>query len=172
MEAVSLLYGVVRKFEIAFITLFAGFLISRIIGKIVKRMLAETELNRVFAVRGASSASEIIGSTVEGVLYLVTVIVVFKQLGLGKFVLYLTAILFIILIISLVFLAVKQLQNVFAWFVLRSFLNRNLGKKVQIGDLDGKLESVNLIESCIIGSETFFVPHAYSLTHIKKIRED
>lgn len=172
MGAVSLLYNAVRNFEIAFITLFVGLLISRIVGKIVKRLLAEAELNKLFAARGAKSINEIVGSTVEGLLYFVTVLIVFQQLGLTKIVFYLILILLVTILGILIFIGFKQFQNIFAWFMLRPILNKKLGKTVEIGDIKGKLQSISFVQSRVKGAETFLIPHAYSWKKLKKIREE
>ncbi len=174
MEAVSLFYGIVRNFEIAFITLFTGLLISRLVGKVIKRMLAEAELNKLFAAKGARTISDILGSTTEGLLYLVTVLIVLKQLGLTNLVFYVIMFLLAIFILFFVFLCLKQAQNILAWLMIRSSLNKNLGKIVHIGDITGKLESVGLFQSRLNSTETFLVPHAYSWKHnirAKRTRE-
>ena len=173
MAAINFLYDAVSKFEVAFITLFAGLLISRLVGKIVKRMLAETELNKLFAAKGANSISEIIGSSVEGLLYFVTVLIVFKQLGLAKFMIYVFVLLLVILVIYLIFITILQLQNVLAWIKLRSFFNKNIGKVVRIGDMKGELLSVNFLRCQLRGEEFFSVPHEYTLkNNPKKILKD
>lgn len=172
MNVLNIAYTAISKFEIAFITLFAGLLVSRIVGKIVKRMLIEAELNKLFSTR-SKSINNIIGTSVEGFLYLITVIIVLQQLGFSFFIFYLGLIIVALVISIVLTLAVKQIPNLIAGIWLRNSFSKLVGRKVRVGDINGKLESFSLLQSRIKGAELFLVPHFYSWKNkLRKIRAD
>ena len=159
-----------RKFEIAFITLFAGLLVSRILGKIARRLLAEADLNKLFAAKGARSISDILGGTIEGILYLVTAGIVLQQLDLAVIVLQVVRIIVVILGLLLLFFAAQQFPNVLTGLLMRRSMEKNKGKRVRINQLEGELEHVGLFNIQIKGKETMLIPNVYAWKKIKKIQ--
>ena len=145
MDPVAI-WQLVRIFEIAFITLFVGLLISRIIGKTARRMLAEAELSKLFAAKGARSIGDIIGGSIEGLLYLVTGIIVLQQLGLAHIVLNAGIILLLLLAAIIIFFAVREIPNLITGFLMKKNVERLAGAQVQVGSIEGKLKNAGLLD--------------------------
>ena len=167
MDTVAV-WQLVRAFEIAFITLFVGLLVSRIIGKAARRMLAEAELNKLFAAKGARSISDIIGGTIEGLLYLVTVIIVLQQLGLTVVVLHVGIVLLILLVTLILFIVGRELPNVIYGLLMKNNVHSLMNSLVKIGTVEGRLESAGLLGLHVQGKEKFCIPYSFAWNKLKK----
>ena len=151
------------KIEIGLIIFFAGFVIAKLVGRLLKRFLAEAELNRILESAGFKPLSNVIAVIVEYFIYVATLFVILQQFGLTKLVLGIIVVLaFIVLALSF-FLAVRDfVPNVVAGFFLRKRMKPLLQKYVQIGSVKGKLVSFGLVGSILKDKEHYYVPHLYA----------
>lgn len=163
-------WHLVRLFEIAFITLFVGLLVSRIIGKAARRMLAEAELNKLFAAKGARSISDIMGGTIEGLLYVVTGIIVLQQLGLAIVVLHTGIVVLVLLGALILFFAAREIPNLITGLLMKSTVEKLMNSPVRIGTIEGRLERAGLLDLQIKGKDRFKVPYSFAWKKLKKAR--
>ena len=159
------------KMVVALITLFVGFIIAKLAGLLTKRVLHEAEINRVLATAGMK-LDEAIGRLVEYLLYVITLLVILNQFGLTKLVLGILITLAIALMAFSLLLAIKDfVPNAITGLFIRKKLKSNLGKKVKIGMVTGKLVHVGVVQSVVKDGGEHHVPHLYtSKENITKIR--
>ena len=163
-------WQIVRAFEISFITLFIGFLVSRIIGKAARRMLAEAEINKLFAAKGARSMSDIIGGSIEGILYLVTIIIVLQQIGLATVVLHAGLVLLALVAALLLFFTLREIPNLAYGLLMRKSVTRCKDLPVKVGAIEGRLESAGLLSINIVGKDAFHIPYSFAWKKLKRKR--
>ncbi|VVB81381.1 Mechanosensitive ion channel [uncultured archaeon] len=163
-------YTVVEEFltkiEIAFIVFFAGFLIAKLSSRILKKFLAEAELNRILESAGFKPISNSIASIVQYIIYTATLFIILQQFGLTKIVLIIIVILAFLVIAVSFLLAVRDfVPNVVAGLWLRKKLKPHIGKNIKIGNVKGKLKRVGIVSSIIEDREEYHVPHLYASKH-------
>ena len=168
MELMSALQWAYDTFAVAIIILLAGFIIAKIAGKAVKRILAEAELNKILAKAKFTPMSDAIGGIVEYALYAATLLVVLQQLGLANIILWVAGIIAVIVIILSLTLTIRDfIPNVIVGLFIRKKLQAKLGKQVTLGMISGRLEQVGIVASIIRNSDEQYVPHLYSTKYLK-----
>jgi hypothetical protein len=160
------------KISIALITLFIGFIIAKLAGKIAKKVLAEAELNRILTAAGFKPLSDAFGIIIEYFIYAATILVILQQFGLTYVVIgIIIAVTAAILLISLLLAIRDFIPNAIAGLFIRRKMKKLLGKKVQVGKIRGRLESVGIINSTIRDKDEHCVPHLYaSRNEITRLR--
>ncbi len=167
MGLMTVFQEIYDKFAIAIIILLAGFIIAKIAGKIVKRILAEADINKILAKTKLTPMSDALGGIVEYALYLATIIVVLQQFGLANITLWIIGTIAIVVIIFSLTLAIRDfIPNAIAGLFIKKRLNANLGKQVKIGMISGRLEHVGIVASTIRNSDEQYVPHLYTSKYI------
>ena len=150
---------VLSQFEIAFITLFTGLIIAKIVGKIARWVLLQAELDQISA-----GISDALSEIIKYVLYAVTLFLILQQFKLTKPVFF--VLLFAITAIFVVLVLVALLDfilNAALGLYLRSKLKRFKGKRIQIGLVSGVLTSIGPVDCVIKDKEIFVVPYKYVL---------
>lgn len=166
-------WKVVSKLEVAFVTLIAGFLIARLVGKIVGFVLKEAELNSILESAGFHPWNVEVGLVVERLLQGVTLIVVLQQFDIARVVLELLgAMVGILLLIGLILSVRNIAPNLAAYLLLRKKLKSILGESVSVGSVSGKVVKVGFVRTWLEDTDVFVVSHRYALKNgIKPIRE-
>ena len=163
MALISTLHTVFTKISMALLTLFIGFIIAKLAGKIAKRVMAEAELNRILVSAGFKPLSDALGIIIEYVIYAATILVILQQFGLTTIVLSILAVMAAIIILFSLLLAVRDfIPNAVAGLFIRKKLKRLLGKRVRIGNITGKLEHIGIVRSTIRDKDEHCVPHFYT----------
>lgn len=154
------------------ITLFAGFLIAKLTGKLVKRIMVEAELNRILTKAGFKPLSDSLAHVVELLIYFATILIVLQQLGLTTIALGILSLLAILLLGFVLFLTVKNfIPNAIAGFLLRKELHQHLKKRVRIGTVKGTLSHAGIVASTLQNKDEHSIPHLYTSKHkIKPLR--
>lgn len=167
MGFVAILQWIYSTFAVAIITLLAGFIIAKIAGKIVKRVLANVELNKILAKAKFTPMSDAVGGIVEYALYFATFLVVLQQFGLAHITAWIIGIIAaVVIIFSLTLTARDFIPNIVVGLFIRKKLNAKLGKQVQIGIISGKLVHVGAVNSIIRNKDEYCVPHLYATKYI------
>jgi hypothetical protein len=171
MAIMGILQQWLGKIIVALITLFVGFIIAKLAGLLTKRVLHEAEINRILTTAGMK-LDEALGRLVEYALYVITLLVILNQFGLTKLVLGILITIAIALIAFSLLLTIKDfIPNAITGMFIRKKLHANLGKKVKIGMVTGKLVHVGIIQSVIKDGGEHHVPHLYtSKENITRIR--
>jgi len=134
---------------IAIIILLIGFIIGRILGRITQKILKEIELNKILKRAHVNLALEqTLGHVVTYFVYFVTIITALKQLDLQTLVFDLIAIAALIVIIISILLAIKDfIPNAISGFMIYQKGIIKEGDKIKIGDLEGKVKKISILET-------------------------
>jgi len=164
--------NVLNTITVALITILVGFIIAKLASRIAKRVMKEAELNRILAKAGLRPFSDTIGSLIEYLLYMATLLIVLQQLGLTTLVLGIIIIIAAIVIGFILLLAVRNfIPNALVGIFVRQRMKRYLGKKVRLGSITGRLEHIGIVASVIKNADEHSIPHLYaSKQKIKPLR--
>jgi len=167
MMWINVLYQISRNIASAFIIVFAGFVLAKLLGKLTKRILAEAELNRILKKTGFKPISNKIAKTTEYLIYALTILFALQQLKITTIVLGILLTITISVIIFSIILTCKDfLPNYFAGFTVKKKLAKKIGKHITIGNVKGTLQHIEIVGSTIQSDEKYYVPHKYTLTKI------
>src|SRR3989344_5907168 len=162
MDLVAI-WSVVSKFEVAFVTLIAGLLIARLVGRLVGFILKEAELNAILKSAGFHPWSVEVGIVVERLIQAITVIIVLQQFDMARFVLEIVGlILGVVLLVGLLLSVRDVVPNLVAYVLLRKKLLKVKGTAVSIGHVSGRVEKIGFLRTILSGKEKFVVPHKYA----------
>lgn len=141
--------GFLEFFELAFITLIIGFLAAKLVHKIVRWIVVEFKLG-----------FKLLPTFVEQVLYLVTLVVVLVELGLGRFLLGLL----LFIIAGILFWFLLGIKDVVSNLLALRFVSLNLtpGRNVQIGSVSGSVKRIGWCSTIITNGEEHSIPHIYT----------
>ena|SRR3989338_3967546 len=152
-----------------------GFVIARISGRVIQKVLFELELNKlVEKVTGSMyDVEELIGAIVTFFIYIVAIIMAFNQVGLTMPILNtISAVIILVVFISML-LAVKEIMpNIFAGISIHK-KGFKAGDKIMIHGTKGKIISIKLTETRIETKEgdMIYIPNSLLMrSEIKKIR--
>lgn len=172
MDWLTWIHAVSGKLAIASIMLFAGFLIATLAGKLVRRVLAEAELNRILVKAGFTPASNTIAVVVEYLIYVITLITVLQQFGLARIVLWVLGVAVAVIVVVSFLLTIRDvLPNLVAGLFVRRRLKSFIGKKLSLGSVSGKLERIGVVASVVRDGDEHHVPHVYTLRRLKRLQE-
>ncbi|MBD3259357.1 mechanosensitive ion channel [Candidatus Woesearchaeota archaeon] len=156
--------GIVLDVLVAVMILLFGFLLGRFLGKLVTKLLHEIELNRILKTAGIKLPLERpIGNFVSYVIYIAAVVMALNQFHLATYVLYIIVVILVILTILAVLLAVKDFfPNIFAGISIYREGKLKAGDFIKVGSTEGKVVSVNLIETKLLNEygDTILIPNS------------
>ncbi|MBI4145978.1 hypothetical protein HY489_01425 [Candidatus Woesearchaeota archaeon] len=144
-----------KRLEVAFITLFAGLVIGAVVGKVLKRVFFEFEIDRI-----ADGLSSVLAGMVEYLLYAITVLLVLQQFSLTRPVM-ITVVLFASVFVIYVFLGefLDVVPNILAGLLVRGRVSSLLGRKVHVGRISGVVKTVGWRGFWLKDKKLFFVPY-------------
>lgn len=171
MALMELIRQLAGKSIVALVTLLIGFIIAKLAGRITRRILSEAEINRILATEDMK-LDKAISRLVEYVIYAITLLVILQQFGLTKLVLGIIITIAVVIIGFSALLAIKDfIPNAITGLFIKRKLKQNLGKKVRIGIVTGKLVHVGIVESVIQDKEEHHISHLYtSRQNITQVR--
>ena len=135
----------------AVIILLIGFIIAKLVGRLIQRILHEAELDSLLKRAGAKVSFEMALSHIaEYFVYFMTIIFALNQLGITTVVLYILAIAAIGVLIISVFLGMRDfIPNFMAgWYIHRKELIKE-GRQVKINGVSGKVVKLSLLDTRI-----------------------
>ena len=150
-DAVAYLGPVVNNIITAIIILLIGFIIAKLLGRLVQRVLHEAELDNLLKKAGAKVSFEMaLAHITEYFVYFITIIFALNQLGITTFVLYALAFGAVAVLIISVFLGMRDfIPNFMAgWYIYRKDLIKE-GRNVKINGVQGKVVKLNLLDTRI-----------------------
>ncbi len=159
----DLILNVINEIAAAIIIVFVGFIIAKLAGKIAKRVMAEAELNRILKTAGFSPLSDTIGKMIEYIIYILTILAALQSLGLTEIVSAILILAAIAILSFILILTIKEfIPNAIMGIILRKKIKQYLGKKVQIGEIEGKLERIGIVSIIIKNGDEHSLPHTYT----------
>ncbi|HLC56428.1 MAG TPA: mechanosensitive ion channel domain-containing protein [Candidatus Nanoarchaeia archaeon] len=162
---------------IAIFILLIGIFIGRAISNLTKKVILEFEIDKLIK-KGIGlrlSIELLIPAIVKYVIYITSIIFAINQLNFAEniYIILLSILAFSIVLMML--LALKDsLQNISAG---SSIIKKGLikkGENIKIGNIEGKVESIDLSETKIItkDKETLFIPNSYFKNNILLKKKD
>ncbi|MBW3002692.1 mechanosensitive ion channel family protein [Candidatus Woesearchaeota archaeon] len=135
----------------AIIILLIGFIIAKLVGRLIQRILHEAELDNLLKKAGAKVSFELaLAHIAEYFVYFITIIFALNQLGITTFVLYVLAIGAITILIISVFLGLRDfIPNFMAgWYIYRRDLIKEK-QNVKINGVSGRVVKLSLLDTRI-----------------------
>ena len=126
-----------------------GFAIGNILGKIVYKLLKEIEINKILKkITGIKlNLDHIISNTLSYSIYFLSVVAALDQMGIANTILYLISGTIIIFILLSFFIAIRDfVPNLVAGFYLYSKEKLKEGSKIEINNIKGTLEKIDLLQ--------------------------
>jgi len=149
----QVLSNVYLNFAVAIIILLAGLIIGRLVGRFIHRILREVELNRLLRkTTGIKFAvDEIIANFISYLIYFIAIIMALDQLGVATAVLKIISIAIILIIVASIILGVRDFfPNILAGIFIAQKRLISKGDKVRIGDIEGNIIEINIMETRIV----------------------
>lgn len=151
----------------AVVIVLIGFLIARIVGLLLRKLLKELELNRLAARTGVKMPLEqAIPSFIEGAGYVITVIYALNSLGItvpAFYIIFLTAA--AAAIISLLL----GLSNFLPNYMARRKLNLKAGQQVKVKGIKGRIKKISLTATILESQgEIFSIPNRIVARELKR----
>jgi small-conductance mechanosensitive channel len=161
-QVLSSLY---TNFAVAIIILLAGLIIGRLTGRFIQKIFEEIELNKLMRkTTGIRFAiDEIISNFITYFIYFVAIIMALDQIGVATTVLKIISIAIIIIIISSIILGIRDFfPNILSGIFIaqKRFLSK--GDKVKVGDIEGEIIEINIIETRIMTKrgDIIYIPNS------------
>jgi len=169
----SSIEGFLFNLSTAILILLLGFVIGKISGRAISKILHQFELNKILKSAGMKRSVEgLIGSFTGYLIYFIAIILALNQLKIASIVLYIILITIIIILIISFLLSVKDfIPNLFAgMFIYRHGLIKE-GDRINVTNTTGKVVHISLIETQLETSEgdIVFIPNSI-LTKNKVIK--
>lgn len=141
-----------------------GLVIGRFLGKLIKRVLHELDLNKTLSQKGIQSPVEqIISNIVQYLIYFIALIMALNQLGLTSRVFHIILILVLLLLIAFLILTIKDfLPNLMAGMFLLRRKHIKPGDKITVENIKGVIQEIDLIETKILtkSNDIMIVPNS------------
>ncbi len=152
-----------NKIVIFFLVLFVGFLIGKILGRLVRKVLADLKADsharHVFGWK--LSVERGMSGLVQGIVYLVSVIIALNAVGLTTVVLEIILTVLLVAILLSFLIAIKDIiPNAASGVTLRQKLRP--GMRVTMDDAAGVVKEITILETVIEtkGGDTIVIPNA------------
>ncbi len=136
----------------AVIILLVGFILAKLFGKVVQRVLHEIEVDKILktATRIDVKFEGWVGTFVTYFVYFTTIIMALNQLHITTTVLQMLSAAVIIIFIISVILAIKDfVPNTFAGFYIYRNKFIEEGETIRVKGIEGKVIHINLVETKI-----------------------
>jgi small-conductance mechanosensitive channel len=150
---------------VAIIILLAGLIIGRLVGRFIQKIFEEIELNKILRKTTGIrfSIDEIISNLVTYFIYFIAIIMALDQLNVATTVIKIIFLAIIIIIIASIILGVRDFfPNILSGIFIaqKRFLNK--GDKVRVGDIEGEIIELNIIETRIVTKkgDVIYIPNS------------
>lgn len=161
---------------VGIVILLVGFGAGILAKKLVLRILKEIELNKIMTKVGITYNLEKWISTIFSyVVYLVTIVIFLRKLGLDSVVLYLILGGVLTLIILTFLVGLKDvIPNFIGWLYLQRNERIKEGRKVDIKEISGTIEKIGWLETEIKtdNDDILYVPNCLFLKSKHRLKQD
>ncbi len=136
------------RFFIAILIFLLGFIIGKVIGRFVLKVLQEIKFNdfikKTLGVK--VDAESIISTFLSYVIYFLALIAAMEKIGVANIILYIISFLLVSMLLISFFLAIRDfVPNFIAGIYLFSRESLKKGAVVEIGDINGKFQQIELL---------------------------
>lgn len=144
--------------------LLIGVVIGNFLGKLTRRILQETELEKILKKSGIIFPLEqILGSLVKYIIYFFALVMALNQVGLTATVFNTLLIIILILIAISIVLAIKDfVPNFIAGILIHVKYKLRKGNKIKVRNVEGTISEIDMIETKIItnSNDTIWIPNS------------
>lgn len=145
------------------ITLFIGVIIAKLAGRLVKRILAEAEINRLLKDSGLKAIDQRVANIIEMAIYAITGLMILQALGWTQIALGIVIVAAALSLAAFIFLTMRTfIPNWVQGFSVRKELKKKIGQDVRIGTIKGNLLEVKPSYSIVKEREKIYIPHRYT----------
>lgn len=168
--------GFMTNIVIAIVIILIGFIIGRILGKLIQGILHELELNKILEKAGLNiSIEELLGHLTSYFIYFIAVVMALNQIGITTIILNILIGAFIVIVIISLILAFKDfIPNMVAGIFIHQKRFINIGDKIKLNDIEGRIIDINLVETQIEtkDKDIIYIPNSLlTKKNIIKIRK-
>ncbi len=159
----ELYIGIATKVIVVLAILLIGFVIGRLLGKLVQKALHGIGLNSLMAKMGVGFSLEaLFGNIVAYIVYFTTILIALNKLGLTTTILHILAAGIITLAILLVIISLKDtLPNIFAGFLIKQKNLIKEGDTITVQGKQGKIKKITLTETLMeTKKEDIYIPNS------------
>jgi len=154
------------KVVTAVIILLVGFVIGRIAGKLILKLLKEIDFDKTIKKTTGyeGSTARIISRSLSYLIYFLSILVALESLGLSAFILNMILLAIIMIIVISFLLAIKDfIPNFIAGFTVRRNNLFNKGDKIKVGSVEGKILKISLLDTHVVTpkKDLVVVPNSY-----------
>lgn len=168
IEFIKSKYGIyeliVDKLIITLIILIAGFIIGRLVGNFIRKILSELEINNIvkLSTKAEFPIDEWIGKTVTYVIYFLAITMALAHLGISSTVLMMIAGTVLVIFLIAFILGIKDyVPNLIAGIIIQKNKPFKVGDEIKVNDTKGKVSRIRLIETEINrGNDLIFIPNS------------
>jgi small-conductance mechanosensitive channel len=140
------------KLLVAILFLLIGFILGRLVGKFLLRILKEVEVNKLVydTFRVKLNADHLISTIVTMVIYFLALVAALEQIGIANTLLYILSLAIIVVAIVSFFMTVRDFfPNLMSGFYLQTNDKLKDGAHVEIDDIKGELVHIDLVHTII-----------------------
>lgn len=161
---------VVNSFFVALIILFLGFIIGRLVGKFIKKLLSDFDVDSLMrnALDVRFPLTDVISAVVTYLVYFVAVVMALDMLGVATQVLTVISLGVIALLVVLIILGIKDfIPNAIAGLSLHSRKFVAVGDVISVDTMRGRVAAITLVETQIKTSsgDLICIPNSYLMRH-------
>lgn len=169
------LQGTINNIAAAIIVLLIGFIIGRVLSRIVLKALHEAELNRFLKKANIKfPLEEFISRAVEYIIYFLAIVMALEQLGLSLFALYLIAATALAILVIAFVLGIKDfVPNFIAGVRLHQKKHFKEGDTITTGTVTGKVKDLGLLETKLTTKkgDIIHIPNSHLLKFELKVKK-
>lgn len=164
------------KIAFAVLTFLVGFIIGKLIERVVYKVLSEIELNKTIKnIAGFRiNADHLISQILAYTIYFLALVAALEQLGLANTVLYLISGAIILIILFSIFLTLRDfIPNFTAGLFLYRKEQFKKGTIVEIGDIKGEIKHMDLFQLKIQTKkgDVLFIPNSMVIKSKIKVKK-
>lgn len=153
------------RMGLAILIFLAGFIIGNILGKVIYKLLKEIEINTILKnLTGIKlNLDHLISNIISYAIYFLSLVAALEQLGIANTILYLISGTIILFILISFFVAIRDfIPNLVAGFYLYSKEKLKDGCKIEINDIRGTLEHVDLLQVKVLTKkgDIIYIPNS------------
>jgi len=159
----------INKLAVAIAIFIFGLIIGKIVGKLVRKFLKNLKIDNYAKKHSLIkfSIERFFEGVVSIIIYISFFIIALNYLGITSFLLNaLSIIIVLVIFLSLLFSIKDSIPNIFAYRIINKQLKK--GDKISFDNLDGKIESISLLETIVKNrnEDTIYIPNRLFLKKV------
>ncbi len=165
----------ILKMGLAILIFLIGFIIGNILGKLIYNLLKQIEVNNILKnLTGIKlNLDQLISKAISYAIYFLSLVAALEQMGIANTILYLISGTIILFILISFFITIRDfVPNLVAGFYLYSREKIKEGSKIEINNIKGILEHVDLLQIRIKtkSGDTIYIPNSTVIKSKMKIK--